>query len=91
MIKKTLCFALALTILPFNVFSQEKLEKEKVSTSSIQHEIVVTATRLETPAKEIASSVTVITKERLEQSKKATVLEALQDVLGVSIIQNGPP
>ena len=91
MIKKILFFALALTILPFNVFSQENLEKEKVSTSSIQHEIVVTATRLETPAKEIASSVTVITRERLEQSKKATVIEALQEVLGVSIIQNGPP
>jgi len=91
MIKKILCFVLALTILPFNVYSQEKPEKEKVSTSSIQHEIVVTATRLETPAKEIASSVTVITRERLEQSKKATVIEALQEVLGVSIVQNGPP
>ena len=58
MIKKILFFALALTILRFNVYSQEELEKEKVSTSSIQHEVVVTATRLETPAKEIASSVT---------------------------------
>jgi vitamin B12 transporter len=91
MIKKILFFALVLTILPFNVFSQEKIEDEKVSTSSIQHEIIVTATRLETPAKEVASSVTVITRERLEQSKKATVVEALQEVLGISIIQNGPP
>jgi vitamin B12 transporter len=91
MVKKILLIALALTILPFNVFSQEKLEDEKVSTPTIQHEIIVTATRLETPAKEIASSVTVITRERLEQSKKATVVEALQEVLGVSIIQNGPP
>jgi vitamin B12 transporter len=91
MIKKVLCFVLALTILPFNVYSQEEPEKEKVSTSSIQHEVVVTATRLETPAKEIASSVTVITRERLEQSKKATIIEALQEVLGVSIVQNGPP
>ena len=89
--KKVLGFVLALTILCFNVYSQEEIEKEKVSTSSIQHEVVVTATRLETPAKEIASSVTVITRERLEQSKKATVIEALQEVLGVSIIQNGPP
>ncbi len=91
MIKKALCFVLALTILRFNVYSQEELEKEKVSASSIQHEVVVTATRLETPAKEIASSVTVITREKLEQSKKATVIEALQEVVGVSIIQNGPP
>ncbi len=91
MIKKILFFVLALTILAFNVYSQEKLEKEEISTPSIQHEVVVTATRLETPAKEIASSVTVITRERLEQSKKATVIEALQEVLGVSIVQNGPP
>jgi vitamin B12 transporter len=91
MIKRILFFALALTILPFNVFSKEKSEDEKVSTPSIQHEIVVTATRLETPAKEVASSVTVITRERLEQTKKATVIEALHEVLGVSIIQNGPP
>ena len=88
--KKFLLFALALTILSINVHSQEKLEKEKVSASSLQHEIIVTATRLETPAKEIASSVTVITKEELEQTKKMTVLEALQEVLGVAIIQNGP-
>lgn len=89
--KKALGFVLALAILPFNVYSQEEQEKEKVSTSSIQHEIVVTATRLETPAREIASSVTVLTREKLEQSKKATVIEVLQEVLGVSIIQNGPP
>lgn len=89
--KKALGFVLALAILPFNVYSQEEQEKEKVSASSIQHEIVVTATRLETPAREIASSVTVLTREKLEQSKKATVIEALQEVLGVSIIQNGPP
>jgi vitamin B12 transporter len=91
MIKKILFVALALTILTLNVFSKEKSEDEKASTSPIQHEIIVTATRLETPAKEIASSVTVITRERLEQAKKATVIEALQEVLGVSIIQNGPP
>jgi vitamin B12 transporter len=91
MIKKIFFFALALTILPFNVFSQEKLEDEKLPASSIHHEIIVTATRLETPAKEVASSVTVITRERLEQSKKVTIIEALQDVLGVSIVQNGPP
>lgn len=90
MIKKVLCFVLALTIFSLDLFSQENDEKKK-QTPPLQYEIVVTATRLETPAKEIASSVTVITRERLEQSKKATVIEALQEVLGVSIIQYGPP
>jgi len=89
MIKKILFFALALTILPFNVFSQENDEKEK-QTPPLQYEVVVTATRLETPAKEIASSVTVISKEDLERMKKTTVLEALQEVLGVTILQYGP-
>lgn len=90
MIKKILFFVLALTILSIDLLSQENNEKEK-QTPPLQYEVVVTATRLETPAKEIASSVTVITRERLEQSKKATVIEALQEVLGVSIVQNGPP
>jgi len=90
MIKKILFLALALTILFLDLFSQEKDEKEK-QTPPLQYEVVVTATRLETPAKEIASSVTVISKEDLERMKKTTVLEALQEVLGVSIIQNGPP
>ena len=34
----------------------------------LQHEIVVTATRIETPARELASSVTVITRADLEKS-----------------------
>jgi len=89
MIKKILCFVLALTILSLDLFSQENDEKEK-QTPPLQYEVVVTATRLETPAKEIASSVTVISKEDLERMKKTTVLEALQEVLGVTILQNGP-
>jgi len=90
MIKRILFFALALTILSLDLLSQENDEKEK-QTPSLQYEVVVTATRLETPAKEIASSVTVISKEDLERMKKTTVLEALQGVLGVTITQNGPP
>jgi len=80
MIKKVLCFVLALTILSLDLLSQENEEKEKQTP----------ATRLETPAKEIASSITVISKEDLERMKKTTVLEALQEVLGVTILQNGP-
>lgn len=65
-------------------------EDQKTQTILLQHKIVVTATRIETPAKEIASSVTVITKQELEQSKKTTVIEALREVLGLSIVQSGP-
>ena len=87
MAKKYSYFVLAIVFLSFNLFSEEK---EKIPLPSLQYDIVVTATRLETLAKEIASSVTVITRKDLERMKKYTVLEVLQDVPGVTIIQNGP-
>ncbi len=73
-------FSLALFSLPLFLFPQEQKE---------HHEIVVTATRLEAQAREVASSVTVISSEDLERLKKTSVLEVLRDVLGVSITQNG--
>lgn len=91
MAKKTFCFALVFSVFFLNVYPEENQESSKKKVSSLQHEIVVTANRVETPLKEIASSVTVITREELERMNKATVLEALQGVLGINIIQNGPP
>jgi vitamin B12 transporter len=84
--KYLLLIAFAIALLSSNLFSEEE---EKKTPPSLQYEIVVTATRLETPAKEIASSVTVITREDLEKMKKSTLLEVLREVLGVAIIQNG--
>jgi vitamin B12 transporter len=77
-------------ILASTLFSVRLMaEDEKTQTIPLQHEVIVTATRIETPIKEIASSVTVITKQELEQSKKTTVIEALQEVLGLFVIQSG--
>lgn len=88
--RKTLLFiTLASTMLSSSLLSQESTEQEK-QTPVIQHKITVTATRIDTPTTEVASSVTVITREELESMKKSTVLEALQDVMGVVIVQNGP-
>jgi vitamin B12 transporter len=88
MSKKVLCIVSALAIVSLNLFPTEK-EKEK-QVFPLRHEITVTATRIETPAKEVASSITVVSQQDLERTKKATVLEALQEILGVSLIQNGP-
>ncbi len=63
---------------------QEK-QKEK-----LEYEVTVTANRVETSVKETASSVTVITRQDLEKTKKISVLEALAEVVGLSITQNGP-
>jgi len=89
MSKRFVCLFLALAASFINLQGQEDREKEKQNLV-LQHEVVVTATRLETPIKEVASSITVITREELERARKTSVLEALEEVLGVSVIQNGP-
>jgi len=93
MSKKALSAILALTVFSLPLFAEDGQDqaKKKEAPAPLQYEIVVTATRLETPAKEIASSVTIITKEELERSKKHTLVEILEGVLGITTVQNGPP
>ncbi|MGB8952568.1 MAG: TonB-dependent receptor [Candidatus Aminicenantales bacterium] len=87
MLKNLLAFICSFFLLVCPLRPEEK--KGKTAPPSFQHEIVVTATRVETPAKEVASSITVITREELEKSKKTNVLEVLQEVLGADVLQNG--
>lgn len=53
--------------------------------------IVVTATRVETPIGEIASSVTVISSEEIVRKQKPTVLEVLRAIPGLNVVQTGGP
>ncbi|MGQ4274575.1 TonB-dependent receptor plug domain-containing protein [Terrihabitans sp. B22-R8] len=52
-------------------------------------EIVVTANRTPTPAKEVGSAVTIITREELEQRQVRVVSDALRSVPGVSVNTTG--
>ena len=54
-------------------------------------EIVVSATGTPTPAREIASSVTVITARDIEQQQRRTLPQALAAVPGLNIVQTGGP
>jgi vitamin B12 transporter len=65
-------------------------KKTKKDKAGLQHNVTVTANRIETPARETASSVTIITGEDLAKTHKNTVLEALDQALGLSLTQNGP-
>ncbi len=56
-----------------------------------QHEVVVTATRIEIPALEVASSITVITRRELERAGRAGVLDVLRGVVGLDSVRNGGP
>ncbi|MFC2160098.1 TonB-dependent receptor plug domain-containing protein [Acidobacteriota bacterium] len=94
MSKHILITALILAHLISPLFSGQQSvnqkKKKKEDLPQIQYEITVTTTRIETPTREIASSVTVISREDIERSRKTSVLEILQDVMGVTLIQNGP-
>lgn len=54
-------------------------------------EIVVSATGTPTPAREIASAVTVITARDIEQQQRRTLPQALATVPGLNIVQTGGP
>jgi vitamin B12 transporter len=51
--------------------------------------IIVTATKLETPAREVASSVTVISEEDISTKQQTTVLDALRSVPAVDVVRQG--
>jgi vitamin B12 transporter len=52
-------------------------------------EMVVTATKVETPAKEVGSSITLITRQDIEAQQKTSVLDILRTVPSLDVIQNG--
>lgn len=53
--------------------------------------VYVTALRTPVPINQVASSVTVITHEEIEQQNKPTVTELLREVPGVAVGNNGGP
>jgi vitamin B12 transporter len=53
--------------------------------------IVVTVSRVEIPAADVASSITVVTREEIEARQLTTVREALMTVPGVSLVRAGGP
>ncbi len=78
----SISFLVTLHLLPVTF----ALAEEK---TTILEEVVVTATRIEEPVEEVASSVTVITKKEIESKKARTVLEVLKSVPGLDISQSG--
>jgi vitamin B12 transporter len=80
--------ALALFASVLFLYPSEDQKSDPQKTSE-HHEIVVTATRLETPAREIGSSVSIISAFDLSLFKRTFVLETLRDAPAVSSSQNG--
>ena len=70
---------------------KKKEAKKEEKEAYAMDEIMVTATRTETPIEHIADSVTVITGEQIEQKGQATVYDVLKDIPGISLYQSGGP
>jgi vitamin B12 transporter len=82
--KKALVTAVTLTVVMLPGIVLSEIDTEKNVT-----EVVVTATRLETPDKKVASSVTVITAEDIEASGVNSVSEILNTIPGLEIFRLG--
>lgn len=54
-------------------------------------DVVVSATTIPTPANEVASSVTVITGQEIEETQRRDVPDVLQSTPGLNVVQTGGP
>jgi vitamin B12 transporter len=67
------------------------LADEPASTDQTVSPVVVTATRVPTPADEIPAGVTVITRQDIETHDYNTLVDALRSVPGLRVSQSGGP
>lgn len=90
--RSTLAYILGLCFLSATPgFAQTAQDAADQEPRYIFDTIVVTASKIETPLKQVSSTITVITAEDIERSTKSTVAGLLRDVGGLSIAQSGGP
>ncbi|MCH8882483.1 MAG: TonB-dependent receptor [SAR324 cluster bacterium] len=82
---------LGVTLLPVQPKAQADSESAAPGDGGpiVAEEVVVTATRVETPLKELASSVTVITAEEIEERQATELVEVLRGTPGLDVVQPG--
>lgn len=76
---------LFLFIVTSRIFSQSD------SVKTILNEVLVSATRTETPYYAIGSSVSVVTSEVIKQKQLQTVVDVLRELPGLTVVQQGGP
>jgi vitamin B12 transporter len=89
MLKRTVVLAAFVSAAALAAAAQERDNKDQIPP--IRVEIIVTATRIETPAREVASSMTLVTRRDLDRADRATAFEVFRDVAGLDVLQNGGP
>lgn len=72
-----------------SVFYSIPADAQEADSAPIMEETVVTATRTETPVKELGVSTTVVTEEEIKERQAVDVLDVLRDVPGFNIVRSG--
>jgi vitamin B12 transporter len=85
----TLLTLLCVAFFAISGFAQDSAEQKKEEHPYQIDEMVVTATKVETPAKEVGSSITLVTRQEIEAQQKTSVLDILRTVPSLDVIQNG--
>jgi vitamin B12 transporter len=83
-VRKLLLLSVASIPLATSAASAAELEDEPDT-------VVVTATRIPTPALEVASSISVVTAEDIANRQIQTLPDVLKDVPGLNVVQEGGP
>jgi vitamin B12 transporter len=90
--KKIFLAGLAIAILSIPIYSQNSIIQKDDSTGYYKmSDVVVTATRTETPSIELANSISVIDSAEIVNSKKDNVADLLRDEYGLDVVQQGGP
>ncbi|HUO93134.1 MAG TPA: TonB-dependent receptor [Rhizomicrobium sp.] len=80
-------FSYALT---FVLLGTSPVFAQQTGTSDAET-IVVTATRVPTPAQDVASSITIVTADEIARRQRDTLPDVLLDVPGLNVVQSGGP
>ena len=88
-IKTVLCFYLLSAVPGFAQNPQDPADQVDQEPRYILDAVVVTAAKIETPLRQVSSSIAVITADDIERSSQNTVAGVLRDVGGLSMAQAG--
>lgn len=89
-VKKCISLALILVLL-CAIPAADAAQEERKAKNGKTEEVVVTATRIETPTKGVAASTTVVSAERIENEQKTLVSDVLRRLLSIDVVRNGGP
>ena len=64
-------------------------DSEEADSVPLMEETVVTATRTETPVKDLGVSTTVVTGKEIKERQAVDVLDVLRDVVGINVVRTG--